>query len=41
MVVVCWKNLLPSLLEDGTMVCFGFLGIVIPFVEWDDFILMD
>ncbi|WP_291556929.1 hypothetical protein [Bacteroides sp.] len=27
--------------EDGTMVCFGFLGIVIPFVEWDDFILMD
>lgn len=27
--------------DDGTVVCFGFLGIVIPFVEWDDFILMD
>lgn len=27
--------------DDGTIVCFGFLGIVIPFVEWDDFILMD
>ena len=27
--------------DDGTVVCFGFLGIVIPFVEWEDFILMD
>lgn len=27
--------------SDGTTVCFGMLGIVIPFVEWDDFVLME
>ena len=27
--------------DEGTVVCFGFLGIVIPFVEWEDFILKD
>ena len=27
--------------DDGTTVCLGILGIVIPFVEWEDFILMD
>lgn len=26
---------------EGATVCFGILGIVVPFVEWDDFVLMD
>lgn len=30
-----------STIGDGTVVCVGFLGMVIPFVEWDDFILKD
>ena len=27
--------------SEGTVVCFGILGIVFPFVEWNDFVLMD
>lgn len=28
-------------LEEGENVCFGILGIVIPYVGWDDFVLSD
>ena len=26
---------------DGTTICFGMLGFVVPFVEWDDIVLME
>lgn len=33
---ICNRNI-----PDGELVCFGMLGIVVPFVLWDDFLLMN